>query len=593
MSELVVMFIPFRSSSSFFDSTTATAITEALLRSQAVIEFTPSGTILNANKNFLSAMGYQLNEIVDKHHGIFVEEKERQSDEYRLFWAELAKGAFKQAQFSRLRKDGSVIWLQATYNPILDKRGKVLKVVKFASDITQQKLKSIDDEGKIAAISKSQAVIEFKPDGTILSANENFLNTMGYQQMEIVGKHHSLFVEPKEAGSKAYKDFWEMLRRGQFQSARYKRLGKAKQEVWIEATYNPIIAPDGEVLKIVKFATDVTRQVRQEKQFEVLSLVANETDNSVIITNADGLVEYVNPGFCKMTGYSIDDVIGRKPGSFLQGEHTDQNTVNRVRENLKNLKPFYEEILNYTKKGKPYWISLAINPVFNDDGDLEKFVSIQSNIDSTKRRSLENDIRLQAIAQSNFIMEFSPNGDATFANELALSTLSCDSFQDLQNINLKNLLNKTFWELLFKNDSVTTEIMIEKHGGGEKAAIAATLIIVKNYDSKVSKILLYGNDVSQRNAVIAQTHQAMSQVLGRISSIIQTINGISDQTNLLALNAAIESARAGEAGRGFAVVADEVRNLAQSTTESALEITSLIDETNEHVNNLSKYMGNS
>lgn len=584
-----------KSNKSLFDNRTTTGIIDALNKSQAVIEFTSDGKILSANTNFLNAMGYRLEDIIGKHHSIFVESGDKRSQTYASFWKELANGEFKQAEFKRVKKDGEHIWLQATYNPIVDNKGIVHKVVKFASDITALKLRNIDHEGKIEAISKSQAIIEFKPDGTILEANHNFLNAMGYSAQEVVGKHHSIFVDASERNSSEYKTFWDKLRNGEYQSARYRRLGKGNREVWIEATYNPISDPYGNVLKVVKFATDVTERVMQERQFEVLSLVANETDNSVIITDANGLIEYVNPGFEKLTGYNLVEVVGKKPGSLLQGPHTDLDTIKRVSENLKSQTPFYEEILNYDRNGNSYWISLAINPVFSGDGKLDKFVSIQSNVDSTKRQGLENDIRLKAIAQSNIVLECSPEGNLVAANQLSLDTLGYQSISDLlvSIKSLKNFISSEAWGKLISSGSLETDITIQKAKTEVAVNLAVTLSTVKDVEGNLTKIIIYGTDVSERQSVISNTHGAMSQVLDRISSIIQTINGISDQTNLLALNAAIESARAGEAGRGFAVVAEEVRNLAKSTTESAKEITSLIDETKGHVDNLSNYMNNS
>lgn len=582
------MFFNRKSPTSMFDNRTATLITDALNRSQAVIEFKPDGTIVNANPNFLSAMGYQLSEIKGKHHSMFVEKSERESQGYRDFWRALASGDFKQAEFKRIKKNGDKIWLQATYNPILDKDSKVTKVVKFASDITTEKLKSIDSEGKVDAIAKSQAVIEFDTDGHILSANKNFLSTMGYELREIQGKHHSLFVEANEKNSSEYREFWQKLKRGEYQAARYRRLGKGGNEVWIEATYNPIKDPYGKVLKVVKFATDITEKVRQEKQFSNLSLVANETDNSVIITDANGLTEYVNPGFTKISGYTREEIIGRKPGDLLQGKHTDPKTVANIRQNLRESRPFYEEILNYDKEGNSYWISLAINPVFGTDGKVTKFISIQSNIDATKRRGLENDVRLAAVSKSNIVLEFSAAGEIMQVNELARAALSLESNNAIKNI--KKLLSADQWQTLMDDNALICDLTIELQHPNDKVTIAATISAVRDVEGTLSKVIVYGTDISQRTAVISQTHGAMSQVLERIGNIIQTINSISNQTNLLALNAAIESARAGEAGRGFAVVADEVRNLAQSTTESATEITSLIDETRGHVDRLSLYM---
>jgi methyl-accepting chemotaxis protein len=348
---------------------------------------------------------------------------------------------------------------------------------------------------------------------------------------------------------------------------------------------------EGNVFKVVKFATDVTASVEQESRFNLLSLVANETDNSVIITDSKGLVEYVNPGFTKLTGYSLEDMSGKKPGSLLQGERTDKETVDRIRNNLKNNTPFCDDILNYDKAGNAYWISLAINPVFDSAGKLSRFIAIQANIDLTKRQFLENSVRLNAIGENNLVMEFDSVGELIMSNELTMTALNASDNKHVSKIvgNLEGMLKTEDWRKIQQGNCISEELSV-KNSGGDFVRLSASISPVLNHDGELEKVLLYGLDVSERNAVIANTHGAMSQVMERISNIIKTIDNISNQTNLLALNAAIESARAGEAGRGFAVVADEVRNLAQSTTESAKEIGALIDETKEHVDQLSHYM---
>jgi methyl-accepting chemotaxis protein len=230
-------------------------------RSQAVIEFKTDGTIVTANQNFLDALGYRLDEIQGKHHSIFVPADQRESAEYRSFWAALNRGEFQAAEFKRIAKGGREVWIEASYNPILDGNGKPVKVVKFATDITQKKLSTMADSSKISAINRAQAVIEFKLDGTIVTANENFLDAIGYSLQEIQGRHHSMFVSPSERDSAAYREFWAALNRGQYQAAEYKRIGKGGKEVWILASYNPVLDGNGNPVGVVKYATDVTRQV--------------------------------------------------------------------------------------------------------------------------------------------------------------------------------------------------------------------------------------------------------------------------------------------------------------------------------------------
>ncbi len=233
----------------------------AINRSQAVIHFAPDGTILDANPHFLAAMGYRADEIVGRHHRMFVTADEAEAPDYREFWARLARGEYHGGEFKRRGKDGAEIWIQATYNPILDAAGRTLKIVKYATDITAAKQHAADTAGKIEAALRSQAVIEFDMDGIILDANGHFLTAMGYTLDEIVGRHHRLFVSPDQAASRSYAEFWESLRAGRYASAVYQRLGKGGREVWIQATYTPVLDLNGRPSKVIKFATDVTHSM--------------------------------------------------------------------------------------------------------------------------------------------------------------------------------------------------------------------------------------------------------------------------------------------------------------------------------------------
>lgn len=255
----------------------------AIGRAQAVIEFNLDGSIVTANENFLNTVGYSLDEVRGKHHRMFVEPAIRDSAVYEEFWAKLKRGDFEAGEYKRLGKGGKEIWLLASYNPILDEKGRPFKVVKLATDVTEQKLRTADLAGQISAIGKSQAVIEFKMDGTIIGANENFLSTVGYTIGEILGRHHSIFVEPAERDSGAYREFWANLNRGDYQAGEFKRVGRGGREVWIQASYNPILDLNGKPFKVVKYASDTTRQV--------LNRMANERVRGMMESVAAGAEE--------------------------------------------------------------------------------------------------------------------------------------------------------------------------------------------------------------------------------------------------------------------------------------------------------------
>jgi diguanylate cyclase (GGDEF)-like protein/PAS domain S-box-containing protein len=241
---------------------------QAINVSQAVVEFALDGTVLDANARFLEAMGYRLDEVAGRHHRMFVDAAYAGSAEYAGFWAALASGRHHAAEYRRLGKGGRDVWLQATYNPIFDPTGRVRKVVKYATDITQEKLRQADFQSQIVAINKSQGVITFAVDGTILDANPNFLATFGYTLEEMVGRHHRMLLEPGVAETPEYKEFWRTLREGKFVAGRHKRIGKDGRELWLQASYNPVYDLGGKLTRIIKFASDVTSDVALAQAFE-------------------------------------------------------------------------------------------------------------------------------------------------------------------------------------------------------------------------------------------------------------------------------------------------------------------------------------
>lgn len=244
------------------------ATMDALDRSQAIIVFDPDGKILHANKNFLAAMGYSLQEIKERHHSLFVDAAYAQSAEYADFWRKLRAGEFACGEFCRFGKDGKEVWIQASYNPVRNKAGKVVRIIKLASDVTAIKLAAADATGQIDAIGRSQAVIHFDLDGTIQWANENFLQAVGYTLQEIQGKHHRIFMSPQEVAQDSYRLFWKKLGKGEFCAGEFERFGKDGKPVWIQASYNPIFDLSGRPFKVVKYASDITALVKRRQETE-------------------------------------------------------------------------------------------------------------------------------------------------------------------------------------------------------------------------------------------------------------------------------------------------------------------------------------
>jgi len=562
----------------------------AIGRSQAVIHFALDGTITDANDKFLELMGYRLEEIVGRHHRIFATPGYAESAEYRAFWQSLNRGEYHQDEFKRVRKDGREVWIQASYNPIFDVSGKPWKVVKFATDVTELKLRNADYQGQINAIGKSQAVIEFNLDGTILNANQRFLDMMGYRLDEIQGAHHRMFADPRDAASPEYSSFWAKLKRGEYQAAEYRRIAKDGREVWIQASYNPIMDLNGQPFKVVKFATDITEAVQRRESFNILSLVANKTDNSVIITGPEGNIQYVNPGFSRLTGYEANEAIGKRPGDLLQGPNTDPATVGRIREKLASHQPFYGEILNYNKDKQPYWISLSINPIHDEKGRLERYVSIQANVTSTKLEAIDSTARIDAIDLSNLVIEWDQDRRLAKLNRLALDALGIESINDSdagEILNYSRLFQPDEMERLAAGLTFSKDFDLTCRSG-EPLYLSGTVQAVRDVGGKIRRTVVIAIDATARRTAIKETRSIMETMLRQVSDTASNISAVSGQTNLLALNATIESARAGDAGKGFAVVASEVKTLAQRSTSLSAEIRAVVEQTRTRIAELSR-----
>ncbi|WP_412777100.1 methyl-accepting chemotaxis protein [Thalassospira lucentensis] len=483
-------------------------IIEAIKRSQGTIEFTMDGNILTANKNFLSLLGYELEEVKGKHHSMFVDPEYAKSPEYREFWERLATGEFFTAEFHRFGKGGKDVWIQATYCPVLNKHGKPYKVFKVASDVTDQKRQTSDYAGQIEAIGKSQAVIEFDMDGKILTANQNFLDAMGYTLAEVQGKHHQMFVDPAYAKSPEYKKFWETLRSGKYMSAEYQRFGKGGKEVWIQASYNPIIDMNGRPFKVVKYATDVTAEKLRAADYAG-QIEAIGKSQAVISFELDGTIIDANDNFLNAMGYKLADLKGRNHSMCVDPEYVKTDAYKDFWAALRRGEYQSGEFKRMGKGGKDVWISASYNPVFDMNGRPFKVVKYASDV-------------------------------------------------------TKQVMTRTTAEELAEGSSASAEAVA--------SASEEMLAAIQEISESMHRSQIAVNDIVAKSEMADGIRTELESTSESMSGVVQIIRDLAEQVNLLALNATIEAARAGDAGKGFAVVAGEVKNLATQTAKATDQI---------------------
>lgn len=357
----------------------AQAQIEAIGRSQAMIEFNLDGTIITANKNFLDALGYRLDEIQGKHHSMFVPVDQRDGAEYKAFWAALNRGEYQAREFKRIAKGGREVWIEASYNPVLDGNGKTVMVAKIATDITEKKIRSMADASKIAAVGRAQAVVEFKLDGTIVTANENFCKALGYSLPEIEGKHHSMFIAEAERNGTAYRELWAKLNRGEYQAGEFKRIGKGGREVWILASYNPLLDENGKPFGVAKFATDVTAEKLKNADLAG-QIAAIEKAQAVIEFNMDGTIVAANENFLGALGYSLAEIKGKHHSMFVEASERDGNGYREFWAALNRGQYQAAEYKRIGKGGKEVYIQASYNPIMDLNGKPFKVVKYATDV---------------------------------------------------------------------------------------------------------------------------------------------------------------------------------------------------------------------
>ena len=568
---------------------------DAINRSQAVIEFEMDGTIISANENFLDTMGYRLEEIQGRHHSIFVTAAQKQSPEYRRLWDGLARGQHSSSQFKRVGKGGREVWIQASYNPVLDEEGKPVKVVKFATDITERKRAAADYRGQVEAIGRSQAVIEFDLDGTIRNANENFLQVMGYTLEELQGRHHRMLVDPTYAASSQYRDLWDDLARGAYRAGEFQRVAKGGRLVWIQASYNPILDADGEPFKVVKYATDITEQKLRNADYEA-QIAAIGKSQAVIEFEMDGTIRTANDGFLKAMGYRLDEVRGEHHRMFVDRSYAASREYGELWEQLQRGESVRGEFQRFAKGGREVWIEAAYNPIPGPNGKPVKVIKCAVDVTDKREAAKQLEDRASQLLESVAVASKGDlrqeigirgadvigrigeaMGDFLGGLRSNIQTIAAEAHELTRSA---DRLNKS--SEVMRDSADRTRAQAEQTTATAEEVNHNTTSVATAADELNASIGEIAKSATSAAQVAASAVEAASQaneqvaLLGdnsqEIGGVVKVIASIAEQTNLLALNATIEAARAGDAGKGFAVVANEVKELAKETATATEDI---------------------
>lgn len=554
-------------------------------------------TIVDINDNFLKAVGYSRDELVGRHLGILLTKEDRENPEYVRYWDALRKGEAQSKQIRRVAKDGRILWFQATFFPVVDAEGKIIHVKNYCACITSEKNKNLDYEAQLTAIRQMQGVIEFDLQGNILFVNDMFAKVSGYPATELIGKHHSIFVDAAYKASAEYRQFWDDLRSGKNNDGEFKRFARNNKEIWLRGNYYPIKDVEGNVVKIVKFAFDITAektaQLRRDQEAAQAMMIQTTLDSAstnMMMADNDGMIRYMNRSTEKLMRDSESNfkkVLPQFDATKIVGQNFDIFHKNPAHQ--RNLLAGLTKEYSVELPLGDLFMRLKATPIFDKSGNRAG-TSLEWQDITQERRTSEQ------IAE---IIAHAANGDLSSRIDVTDKTgTTVDICTGINNLldNITELLvhvreagetiNTAAQEIATGNNDLSSRTEQQASSLEETASSMEELAstVKQNADNArqanqmaeaASQVAVRGGEVVGN---VVTTMSAINESARKIEDIITVIDGIAFQTNILALNAAVEAARAGEQGRGFAVVAGEVRNLAQRSASAAKEIKELISD---------------
>jgi diguanylate cyclase (GGDEF)-like protein/PAS domain S-box-containing protein len=491
---------------------------DAINASQAVIHFAVDGTILDANPRFLACTGYALDEIVGRHHRIFVDPAEGGSADYDKFWSRLREGTHASGEFRRLRADGTALWLRATYNPIFDLDGRPCRIVEYALDITDEKHRQADYQGQVAAIDKAQCVATFAMDGTIIVANARFLNAVGYTAAEIEGRHHRIFVEPAHAHSLDYEMFWKKLAAGEHRSGEFRRIGKDGQECWFRSTYSPIFDHDGKPFKIVNYATVITHEKLRQADHQG-QIAAIHRSQAVVSFTIDGEILDANDNFLELTGYRLSQVRGRHHRLFVAPDEHDGEAYAEFWRDLAAGNYRSGEVKRICRDGREIWLQASYNPIFDMNGRPFKIVKNAVDVTAQKLRQHDHEGQIAAIDKAQCVAAFDLDGTILSANDnfLALLGYSLDEVAGRHHrlfadrATAESAAYHEFWGALCAGQHRSARSRRIARDGSE-VWVQATYNPICDFNGRPFKIVEIASDVTADVALAADLARAQREV---------------------------------------------------------------------------------